>query len=140
MSFTIQPMSIEHYDAVLSLWQAVEGVGLSDADSREGIARFLAHNPGLSFLAYIGETLAGAVLSGHDGRRGYIHHLAVQPAYRRQGLGQTLVEQCLAALAQAGIDKCHLFVFKQNTTALQFWQRTGWTERVELVIMSRYSV
>lgn len=140
MSFTIQPMTIEHYKAILSLWQVAEGVGLSDADSQEGIARFLARNPGLSFVVYVGETLAGAVLSGHDGRRGYIHHLAVQPAYRRQGLGQALVEQCLAALAQAGIDKCHLFVFKQNEAALQFWQRTGWTERVELVIMSRYPV
>jgi N-acetylglutamate synthase len=139
MTFTIQPMTIEHYEAVLSLWQAAEGVGLSEADSREGITRFLACNPGLSFVVYVGETLAGAVLSGHDGRRGYIHHLAVDPAYRRQGIGQALVEQCLAALAQAGIDKCHLFVFRQNMAALQFWQRTGWTERVEVVLMSHYS-
>src|SRR5262245_47853322 len=117
MSFAIQEMSIEHYEAVLNLWQAAEGVGLSDADSYEGIARFLDRNPGLSYVAYVGETLAGAILSGHDGRRGYIHHLAVDPAYRRQGLGQALVEHCLAALAQAGIDKCHLFVFKQNEAA-----------------------
>jgi ribosomal protein S18 acetylase RimI-like enzyme len=140
MTFAIQPMSIEHYEAALSLWQVAEGVGLSGSDSPEGVARFLDRNPGTSFVAYAGETLVGAVLSGHDGRRGYIHHLAVQPVYRRQGLGQALVEQCLAALAQAGIDKCHLFVFKQNETALQFWRGSGWTERVELVIMSRYSV
>jgi N-acetylglutamate synthase len=139
MEFTIQEMRIEHYKTVMSLWQAAEGVGLSQTDSREGIARFLARNPGLSFVAYAGETLAGAILSGHDGRRGYIHHLAVQPVYRRQGLGRILVEQCLTALAQAGIDKLHIFVFKQNEAAVQFWQRTGWTERVELLMMSRYS-
>jgi N-acetylglutamate synthase len=139
MIFTIQEMNIEHYEAILSLWQAAEGVGLSGTDSPEGLARFLARNPGSSFVAYVDETLAGAVLSGHDGRRGYIHHLAVDPAYRQQGLGRALAERCLAALAQAGIDKLHIFVFKQNRAALQFWQSVGWTERVEIVLMSRYS-
>ena len=121
------------------LWQECEGVGLSDADSQEGIARYLAHNPGQCFVAIEDDKVIGAVLSGHDGRRGYIHHLAVHPAYRRQKIGQKLVTHCLAALREDGIQKCHLFVFGENRNGRQFWQEIGWTERVELVLMSQHT-
>jgi len=133
----IHPMTIADYDAVLTLWQVCEGVGLSDADARENIARYLARNPGMSFVAEIDSELVGAVLNGHDGRRGYIHHLAVHPHYRRRGIGQELVKHCLVALREAGIQKCHLFVFDGNRNGRAFWQDIGWMERVELVLMSK---
>lgn len=133
----IEPMTIEDYDEAVALWQASEGVGLSSADTREAIARYLARNPGMSFVARSGGALVGAVLCGHDGRRGYLHHLAVRPDCRRQGIGRALVERCLAALGEQGIDKCHLFVFKANERGRAFWERNGWSERVTLVIMSK---
>lgn len=133
----IRPMSITDYNAILSLWQATEGVGLSAADERTAIARYLERNPGLSYTAWEGELLVGAVLCGHDGRRGFIHHLAVAESHRRQGVGRMLVEQCLAGLRQEGIDKCHLFVYRRNTSAQAFWEESGWTRRDDLHIMSR---
>ncbi len=133
----IQTFLIDKYDAVLALWQATEGVGLSGSDTRPKIAQFLECNPGLSFVAYDGDLLAGAVLCGHDGRRGYIHHLAVRVSHRRRGIGRQLVERCLSALEAAGIDKCHLFVFAENQDAVDFWKDTGWVSRVELAMMSR---
>ena len=77
MTFSISPLTIESYDAVLALWKQCEGVGLSDADSKEGIQRYLDRNPGMSFVATASGVVVGAVLAGHDGRRGYVHHLAV---------------------------------------------------------------
>ena len=139
MSIVIREMTIQDYAEVLALWQASDGVGLSDADSEEGVTRFLARNTGLSFVARDGEHLVGAVLCGHDGRRGYIHHLAVSQSHRRQGLGQALVERCLSALRRGGIDKCHLFVFADNQDTIAFWKSIGWTQRVELVMMSQYT-
>lgn len=133
----IRPLSITDYDAILSLWQAAEGVGLSAADERTAIARYLERNPGLSFTAWEGELLVGAVLCGHDGRRGFIHHLAVAESHRRQGVGRMLVEHCLAGLRSRGIDKCHLFVYGVNTSAQAFWSEVGWMQRHDLVIMSR---
>ena len=135
----IREMTIQDYGAVIVLWQSVEGVGLSDADAREPIARYLEHNPGLSFTAWDGDVLVGAVLCGHDGRRGYVHHLTVRESHRRQGIGKALVERCLAALKAEGIDKCHLFVFAVNEDAIGFWKSIGWTQRVDLVVMSRYT-
>lgn len=132
----IRPMEAGDYPAVLDLWRATEGVGLSSADSAEAIAHFLVRNPGLSAVAVEGPKLIGAVLCGHDGRRGYIHHLAVHPAYRRGGLGQALVRHCLRQLRLAGIAKCHLFVFASNGSGRAFWRSIGWTERQELIMMS----
>jgi len=134
---TIRELTLSDYDAVLALWQSSEGVGLSDADSRAAIGRYLARNPGLSFTAWDGDELAGAILCGHDGRRGYVHHLAVRPSHRRQGLGKALAARCLDALAAEGIDKCHLFVFANNADAMAFWESVGGALRVDLKVMSR---
>jgi ribosomal protein S18 acetylase RimI-like enzyme len=136
MNLKIRPMTAADYEQTLALWQEVEGVGLSSADSREQIERYLRRNPGQSLLAWREDLLIGAVLCGHDGRRGYIHHLAVRPGFRRQGVGRLLVSRCLAALAAEGIEKCHLFVFSQNEAAVTFWQAIGFTERAELSMMS----
>jgi ribosomal protein S18 acetylase RimI-like enzyme len=138
MSIVIRDMTIQDYDEVLALWRTSEGVGLSDADLEEGVARFLDRNPGLSFVARDGEHLVGAVLCGHDGRRGYIHHLAVSKPHRRKGLGRALVGRCLSALRRDGISKCHIFVFGDNNDTIAFWKNIGWTQRVELIMMSLY--
>ncbi len=125
------------YAAVLALWRQCEGVGLSSADEPARIEAYLARNPGMSFVAWVDEQLVGAVLCGHDGRRGYIHHMAVHPGYRRQGIGQQLVDRCLAALLAEGIDKCHLFIFTGNQTGIAFWQNGGWQYRTDIAVMSK---
>lgn len=137
MSVEIREMSINDYEDVYDLWQASEGIGLSDADSKEGIKRFLTQNSGLSFVALDGEVIVGAALCGQDGRRGYIHHLAVAKSHRRQGIGRSLVGRCMYALMRVGIGKTHLFVFGENQEAIDFWERVGYSQRVELVMMSQ---
>ena len=140
MNVEIRPFSIEVYDAVFALWQKCDGIGLSQADSREGIQRYLRRNPGMSFIARSGDAVVGAVLAGHDGRRGFIHHLAVDPGCRRRSVGRRLLERCLQSLAQAGIQKCHLFVMNHNREAIAFWQSVGWTARKDLGVRSRNSL
>lgn len=138
---SIRAMTVADYEAVIAMWQQSEGVGLSSADSREAIARYLARNPGLSQVAWVeerqGPVLVGAVLCGHDGRRGFVHHLAVHPRFRRLGVGSALMDRCLQGLAAERIDKCHLFVINDNEIGRRFWSRVGWIERFELVIMSK---
>jgi len=122
---------------MFALWQVAEGMGLSNADSRENIASFLERNPGLSFVAYDGDRLVGTILCGHDGRRGYLYHLAVSVSHRHQGIGRDLATRSLSALRQGNIDKCHIFVYKENQGAIAFWDCIGWIERIELIIMSK---
>lgn len=134
--FDIRPFTIQDHSAATELWKNSEGVSLSAADSRENIEHYLERNAGLSFVAYDGGHLVGAVLCGHDGRRGYLHHLAVHSDHQKRGIGKALTTRCLDALAAKGIQRCHLFVYGQNRPAREFWTRIGWFERTDLVMLS----
>lgn len=134
----VEPFTIERYDDVYALWDRCSGVGLSSADERDSIAAYLERNPAMSFIALAGSNIVGVILGGHDGRRGYIHHLAVDETYRRQGIGKQLVERCLAALEEEGIQKCHLFIFHKNEGGISFWEADGWTLRRDIMVMSKY--
>ncbi len=137
-SGSISPFTIEDYNKVYALWQKCEGVGLSSADSQRNISTYLDRNPGMSFVARDGETIVGTILCGHDGRRGYIHHLAVQENYRRHGIGRHLAKQSLTALKEERIQKCHLFIFHENESGIAFWQSLGWVFRQDIRVMSTY--
>jgi N-acetylglutamate synthase len=137
MNHAIRAMTIADYDAVLRLWRDTEGVGLNESDSREQNAVFLKRNPGMSRVAVTGTKIVGAVLCAHDGRRGYLHHLAVARAHRRRGLGRQLVEACLADLQQRGILKCNIFIFSDNAAGEAFWIHNGWTKRPDLQMMQK---
>jgi putative acetyltransferase len=137
MNTELRPMTPADYEAVLQLWQATEGVGLNESDTRERIALFLNRNPGLSRVA-VGDTqILGAVLCGHDGRRGYLHHLAVARSHRKQGLGRALVEACLADLAREDIVKCNLFLFADNQAGEAFCKHHGWAVRTDLLVVQK---
>ncbi|SEQ30728.1 Ribosomal protein S18 acetylase RimI [Pseudomonas sp. NFACC02] len=132
----IRVMTMDDYDAVIALMSNTPGISLRDADSREATGRYLQRNPGLSFVAESETGLCGCVMSGHDGRRGYLQHLLVLPEFRRQGIANRLVERCLSSLEALGIGKCHLDVFKTNEAAARYWQHQGWTLRTDI---DRYS-
>jgi N-acetylglutamate synthase len=137
MRVEVLPFQPQDYEQVMALWQATEGITLREADSREAILAYVARNPGLSFVARNGDVLAGAVLAGTDGRRGYLQHLAVAPSYRGRGVGRALAERVIAALSAAGIAKCHLMVRQENERAKAFWEHLGWMVRDDIAVMSR---
>ena len=132
----IVPFDMSRYESAYSLWAQTPGIGLSSSDSREEIALLLKRNPGLSFIALHGEEVAGTILCGHDGRRGYIYHLCVSPAFRHQGIATALTDKSLEGLRISGIKKCHLFVLKDNRAGYAFWAHSTWQERTDLTVFS----
>ncbi|WP_396270468.1 GNAT family N-acetyltransferase [Ideonella sp.] len=129
-------MTVADYEAVMALMISTPGVSFRDADSRDATARHLERNPGLSFVAVVEDQIVGCIMSGHDGRRGYLQHLVVHPNHRRSGLGKQLVEACLQGLATLGIAKSHIDVFRTNTLGQKFWEATGWKVRDDIVRFS----
>ena len=129
-------MQADDYDAVMRLWRSCSGLSLRDADSRAGICRYLERNPGLSFVADSGSALVGSIMAGHDGKRGYIQHLAVAEDSRRRGIASRLIDHSLAALKHLGIEKTHVHVLDSNAEGLDYWMRRGWTRRAEIVMFS----
>ncbi len=134
----IRIMNIDDYDAVYALWLSCAGMGLNNLDdSREGIEKFLKRNPDTCFVAEIDGLIVGVILAGNDGRRGYIHHTAVNPHFRNQGIAKALVERALKALENCGINKVALVVFERNESGNAFWEKMGFTAREDLVYRNK---
>ncbi len=129
----IRNMVIDDYEAVFKLWTNTSGMGMRSLDdSKEGIGRFLRRNPATNFVAVEDGVIIGVTLGGHDGRRGYIYHTAVDSGYRGRGIGRKLVESVIAAFENEGINKAALVVFKTNDTGIKFWHSLGWEQRQDL--------
>ncbi|MFJ5539017.1 GNAT family N-acetyltransferase [Vreelandella titanicae] len=129
-------MTINDYEAAIALWSESEGVRLRDADSREGIEKYLLRNPGLSFVAEVEGELVGTIMAGHDGKRGYVQHLSVANSHRRLGIATRLVSLCMEALKREGILKSHLMILPENEDAQKFWANQGWAYRSDILLYS----
>lgn len=135
---TIRKMNISDYEKVYAIWISCKGMGLNNIDdSREGIERFLLRNPETCFVAEADETVVGVIMSGHDGRRGYIYHTAVLPEYRNRGIAAKLVENAMSAMKNAGINKVALVVFDRNEGGNAFWEKMGFAVREDLVYRNK---
>lgn len=134
----IRTMTIDDYDEVYDLWINTPGMGLNDLDdSRDGMERYLKRNPKTCFAAVKGNSIVGVIISGHDGRRGYIYHTAVAVSERKQGIGSALVNAAFTALEEEGINKVALVVFSRNETGNHFWEKCGFTERDDLIYRNK---
>jgi ribosomal protein S18 acetylase RimI-like enzyme len=127
---------ISDYDEVIALWNEAEGVDISEGDSREEVRSYLARNAGLSRVACDGEHVVAAALCGHDGRRGWIYHLAVARTHRGRGIGRRIIGECLAGLRVAGIARAIILVAGDNPAGRAFWLGNGWEEIDGAIAMS----
>lgn len=131
--FTVRPMTIEDYDSVYSLWSTINGFAIrSIDDSRDGVEVFLKRNPTTSVVACCDGKVVGAILCGHDGRRGCFYHVCVNKDYRRHGIGKAMVVYCMEALRKEHINKVSLIAFTKNDIGNAFWKSIGWTKREDL--------
>ncbi len=130
-------METSDYSALRDLWSRFPGNAMTGADSRDGFERFLEANGRFCFVAVDSGSIAGSVMAGHDTRRGYVYHLAVSEEHRHLGVGRMLMELVEGALRKAGIEKVHLFIFRDNP-AVAFYEKLGWRVRDDIYVMSRF--
>lgn len=129
----IRTMTIEDYSEVKALWMTIKGFAIrSIDDSYEGVERFLKRNPTTSVVAIEDGKVVGAILCGHDGRRGCLYHVCVHEDYRMHGIGKAMVVFCMEALKAEGINKVSLIAFTRNDIGNAFWRTIGWTKREDL--------
>lgn len=129
----VRTMTIGDYEGVFALWMSIKGFAMrSIDDSREGIRRFLIRNPRSSVVAVADGKIVGAILCGHDGRRGCMYHVCVHEDYRMRGIGKAMVVFAMEELKKEGISKISLIAFTENDVGNAFWNRIGWTKREDL--------
>lgn len=134
----IRLMTIEDYEEVYNLWINTTGMGLNNLDdSKAGIEKYLKRNPDTCFVAEEKGKIVGVILSGHDGRRGFIHHTTVLETYRKRGIGQNLVDAAINALDREGINKVALVAFERNESGNAFWEHLGFHDRPDLVYRNK---
>ena len=129
----IRPMAEEDYEKVYGLWRTIKGFGIrSMDDSKEGVTRFIRRNPSTSMVAETKGQIVGAILCGHDGRRGCFYHVCVREDYRKRGIGKNMAVKAMRALQEEQINKVCLIAFKKNEIGNSFWKSVGWTFREDL--------
>ncbi|MGA2819635.1 MAG: GNAT family N-acetyltransferase [Anaerolineales bacterium] len=117
---------LDDFPNVLDLWQrCAPAISLGASDTPQEIKKKLGRDPDLFLVLEEGGKILGTVLGGFDGRRGIVYHLAVDPAYRQKGLGQSLMQEVEARLRQKGCRKAYLLVVPGNL-ALDFYLTQGW--------------
>ena len=134
----IRTITTNDYEKVYSLWLNTPNMGLNNLDdSKDGFTKFLERNPNTSFVAEMNGEIIGVILSGHDGRRGFIYHAAVVQGEQRQGVGTALVSAVMSALRHEGINKVALLVMGKNEKGNAFWEKQGFSSRSDLVYRNK---
>jgi ribosomal protein S18 acetylase RimI-like enzyme len=134
---TIREFVLGDYDRAVALWDRIDGVEICEGDSREEVGEYLKRNPGLSRVAEADGEIVGAALCGHDGRRGWIYHLAVAKESRGCGVGKLLLEDCVRGLREAGLKRAIILVAGDNPAGHKFWLREGWEDIDGAIAMTK---
>jgi ribosomal protein S18 acetylase RimI-like enzyme len=130
MKHKIVQMKLDRHKELIDFWESIAGIWVSDDDSPENLKLFFKRNPKLNYMVLHKNKIIGTVKCSHDGRRGYLHHLAVKKEYRKQGIAAGLVNKCINELQKQGIKKFRVFVLDSNPDAIEFWKHMGFEEQV----------
>ncbi|WP_047815371.1 GNAT family acetyltransferase [Rhodopirellula islandica] len=124
----------EDRDAVVDLWLTVFPRSTGHNDPGTSIDRKMAADDGLFFVATDEENVAGTVMAGYDGHRGWLYSVAVSPAFRRRGVGTRLIRHAESELARRGCPKVNLQVIADNSEVVAFYRSLGFQveERISM--------
>ena len=131
----IRLMTEKDFDVVRNIWHSA-GIELTKSDRPEELLRMIRQNPKYCFVLEKEELLLGAVLGGFDGRRGWIHHLAVLREYQKNGYGNLLLNKLIEAFENDGIIIVKLEVLESYKKVIDFYVKQGWDLRPEITTMS----
>ncbi len=131
----IENFNMQYYYEVLELWKRAE-IGVGSSDTKEEIAMILDRNPELFLIGKEEEKIVAVVIGAFDGRRGYVHHLAVDPNYQEKGYGKAIMDDLIERFRIKKVHKIHLFIEKYNKKVVDFYSNQGWEIRKDLIMMS----
>lgn len=132
----IENLSIGHYDEMIALWKSVEGISITESDTKESLAKYLKYNQKFCFGVFENEELIGTCLAGTDWKRGYIQHVCISEKFQKKGFAKKCIQKSLEALKKEGIAKSHIFVLKENVEGKLFWDHLNWKTRHDVQMMS----
>jgi ribosomal protein S18 acetylase RimI-like enzyme len=137
MSLSVRSAVAEDEQAVVALWRACDLVAsYNDPVDDFRFAKAGSCSDVLVAVDDAGE-IAGSVMVGHDGHRGWLYYVAAHLVLRGQGVGRCMVQAGEDWLRQRGVVKVQLLVRETNTKVVGFYQHLGF-EVAPRVVMSRW--
>lgn len=115
------------FAAVAALWERC-GLTRPWNDPADDIALCLASGHGAVLVGEADGALAATVMVGHDGHRGWVYYLAVDPARARRGLGRRMMAAAEQWLVARGLPKLHLMVRAENDAVATFYRKLDYLD------------
>ena len=130
----IRPFEETDAPEVVALWSAVFAYAAPHNDPQQVVRQKLAFQRELFFVAVVEDRVAGTVMGGYDGHRGWIYSLCVNPEFRHRGMGSALMRHVEGELARLGCPKINFQVLASNSSTVPFYKKLGYTveERISM--------
>ncbi|MEQ1498555.1 MAG: GNAT family acetyltransferase [Novosphingobium sp.] len=133
MGVRIEPATTADRAAVVALWHSA-GLTRPWNDPAADFDLALANPTSIVLLARDGAALAGSVMAGFDGHRGWVYYLATDPVRLGQGIGKALMQAAEQWLQSLGCPRIRLMVRDDNTAARGFYSAIGYTDQAVITM------
>ncbi|MBY9013581.1 MAG: GNAT family N-acetyltransferase [Candidatus Lokiarchaeota archaeon] len=131
----IEKFKMQYYHDIVELWRRA-GIGVGSSDTKDEVAAVLERNPDLFLVGKEDGKIMAGVIGTFDGRRGYVHHLTVDPDYQKKGYGKLIMDELIELFRNMKVHKIHLFIQKTNSQVVEFYNKFGWEIRDDIIMMS----
>ena len=131
----IELFTMRYYHDIIDLWKR-SGIEVSSSDTQDEIAKILKRNSDLFLIGKEDGKVVAVVIGAFDGRRGYVHHLAIDPDYQKKRYGKMMMDELIERFRKKKVHKVHLFIEKHNKEVVAFYKELGWDIRNDLIMMS----
>jgi len=135
INMKIEKFEMQYYQETVALWRKT-GIGIGSSDTNNEVEAVLTRNPDLFLIGKKEGKIVSSVIGTSDGRRGYVHHLAVDPSYQKKGYGKMIMDELIEIFRDMKVHKIHLFIQKTNIQVVEFYSKLGSEIRDDLIMMS----
>lgn len=125
-SVEIRPAADHELDAVEALWRACDLVVSYNPPAHDMAFCRASPNSELFVAVAADGAVVASAMAGHDGHRGWLYYVAVDPATRGEGLGRDIVGHAEGWLKSLGVRKINLMIRETNTAVRAFYERIGY--------------
>ena len=132
LPITIAPIEDADIPAIIALWQRC-GLTRPWNDPADDIALARKSANAAVLAGRDGSAIVATVLVGHDGHRGWVYYVAVDPDHRHKGYGGIVMEAAESWLRERGIEKLQLMVRSDNSQVQTFYQSLGYLAQERIV-------